>query len=209
MFDKVLPGNTKKYLALLEKGRILPPKTYLAGGTAVALQLGHRLSFDLDFFTPQKFKVEEVLRKLEKIEGFKIERTARGTILGSLPEVKFSLFYYQYPLIEKSLNYLGIKIASLKDLAATKIGAISSRGTRRDFIDIYYLLKTDSVGDLRESLELYQKRFRNLASIKFHILKSLTYFEDADKEKDPKMLDKDYSWSKVKKFLASEIRKLI
>lgn len=209
MFEQVLPGNTQKYLALLAEKNILPSKTYLAGGTAIALQLGHRISYDLDFFSCEEFKTEKVLEELKRIEGFKLDRTDWGTILGNFPNCKFSLFYYQYPLIEETKDYLGIKIAGLKDLAASKIGAISSRGTKRDFVDIYYILKNAKVGNLQDFLVYYDSRFKNLASQKIHILKSLQYFTDADQEEDPKMLVSDYSWEKVKQFLIFEVEKLV
>lgn len=209
MFDRALYGETKKYLAILVQEKILPIETYLAGGTAIALQLGHRISYDLDFFTPKEFKTEEVLEKLAKLENFKIDRTDWGTILGNFPTIKFSFFYYQYPLIGKTTDYLGIKIASLKDLAAGKIGAISSRGTKRDFIDLYHILQSGQAGNLQDFLTYYNQRFQNLASQKIHILKSLEYFADADKEEDPKMLIDDYSWETVKKTLRDEVKKLI
>jgi len=209
MFEQVLPGNTQKYLALLAEKNILPSKTYLGGGTAIALQLGHRISYDLDFFSYEEFKTEKVLEDLKRIEGFKLDRTDWGTILGSFPSCKFSLFYYQYPLTEEMKDYLGIKIAGLKDLVASKIGAISSRGTKRDFVDIFYILKKGNVGSLDDFQNYYNQRFQNLATQKIHILKSLEYFEDADKEEDPKMLVDDYSWGKVKKTLQEEVKKLI
>lgn len=209
MFEQSLFGDTKKYLAILVKEDILPEGTYLAGGTAIALQLGHRISYDLDFFTGENFEMEKILEKLSALENFKIDRTDWGTILGSFPNVKFSLFYYKYPLIENTIDFAGIKIASLQDLAASKIGAISSRGTKRDFVDIYYIIKNGNAGALREILDYYGQRFQNLASQKFHIIKSLTYFADADKEEDPKMLIADYSWEKVKESLTDEVRKLI
>lgn len=209
MFKQVLPGNTQKYLALLAEKNILPEKTYLAGGTAIALQLGHRISYDLDFFTYEEFKTEKVLEDLKKIEGFQLDRTDWGTILSNFPHCKFSLFYYQYPLAEEMKNYLGIKIAGLKDLAASKIGAISSRGTKRDFVDIFYILKQGNIGSLEDFLNYYNQRFQNLAAQKIHILKSLTYFLEADKEEDPKMLIEDYSWENVKTFIIEEAKKLI
>jgi len=209
MFEQVLPGNTQKYLALLAEKNILPEKTYLAGGTAIALQLGHRISYDLDFFSYEEFKTEKVLENLKRIDGFKLDRTDWGTILGNFPSCKFSLFYYQYPLTEELKDYLGTKIAGLKDLAASKIGAISSRGTKRDFVDIYYILKKGNVGSLDDFLNYYNQRFQNLAIQKVHILKSLEYFLDADKEEDPKMLVGDYSWENVKAFIGEEVKKLI
>jgi len=209
MFDEVLFGNTKKYLALLAEKEILPNQAYLAGGTAIALQLGHRISYDLDFFTPSQFQLEEILYKLKTLKEFKLDRTAWGTILGSFSDCKFSIFYYPYPLVEKPSRYLGLNVARAKDLAASKIGAISSRGTKRDFIDLYYLLQSGKVGNLEKCLTFYEKRFGNLSAMRFHILKSLTYFEDADQEKDPKMLVKDYSWREIKKYFSAEVKKLV
>lgn len=209
MFEQVLFGDTPKYLALLDKGNILPEGTYLGGGTAVALQLGHRISYDLDFFTPEEYKTEEVLEKLSKLENFKLDRTDWRTILGNFAGIKFSFFYYHYPLIESPTDFYGIKVASLKDLAASKIGAIASRGTKRDFTDLYYILKSKKAVDLKDFLAYYDQRFKNLASQRIHILKSLEYFEDADKEEDPKMLVNDYSWEKVKEFLKEESKKII
>ena len=219
MHSQVLTERTKNTLALLVASKILPVRAYLAGGTAIALHLGHRISLDLDFFTPQQFQTEEVLESLKKIQKFKLSKTDWGTILGDFPSVKFSLFYYQYPLIEKTVNYQGIAVAGLKDLITSKIGAISSRGTKRDFIDLYYILKENSarshllksgrVNSLEDCLAYYNQRFQNLAGQKVHILKSLTYFEDANKEEDPNMLVSDYSWGEVKKFLISEVEKLI
>lgn len=209
MFDRVLPKGTKKYLAILAKEKILPEKTYLGGGTAIALQLGHRISFDLDFFTPNEFNTDFVLANFRKIKEFKADRIDWGTILGHFSGCKFSLFYYPYRLLDKTSNFEGIEIASLKDLIASKISAISSRGTMRDFVDIYYLLKSGKFGMVKEFLSYYEKRFGNLASQKAHILKSLTYFADAEIDKDPHMLTGDFSWQKIKKFIENEVKEYV
>jgi hypothetical protein len=205
MFDKVITERTKSTLALLGKGDILK-NCYLAGGTAMALQFSHRLSFDLDFFTNVKFDRKLLIQKLEPFD-FKTDREAWGTILGKLGDTKFSLFYYQYPLVAKTLDYLGINLASSEDIAAMKIDAIGGRGTKRDFTDLYFLVK--KFGNLNILLDFYNQKYNKLEANRFHILKSLEYFADADKEEDPKMLISDYSWEKVKEYLTNEIRKLI
>jgi len=203
MFERVLFGKTKNILALLAKSHLLGD-AYLAGGTACALHLGHRISYDLDFFTLKKFKVLPLTKELEKIEGFKLERTAWGTILGKFNKIRFSLFYYSYPLLYPPKNFKGIKVADLKDIAAMKIVAISERGTKRDFIDLYTICHKIS---LRECLTLYNRKYRKLASNLFHVLKSLTYFEDAERDVMPKMLT-PLSWPEVKKFLEQEVKNL-
>jgi predicted nucleotidyltransferase component of viral defense system len=112
-------------------------------------------------------------------------------------------------LIENSIDFSGIKVASLRDLAASKIGAIASRGTKRDFTDLFYIFKSGKAGNLQDFLKYYDQRFKNLSNQKIHVLKSLTYFDDADKDEDPKMLVSDYSWNEVKKTLVKEVNKLI
>jgi hypothetical protein len=203
MFEKVLFGKSKNILALLVKSGFLED-AYLAGGTACALQLGHRISYDLDFFTQKKFKPLPLVKKLEKIEGFKLERTAWETILGRFDRIRFSLFYYSYPLLYSPKNFRGIKIADLRDIAAMKIVAISERGTKRDFIDLYAICHKIP---LQKCLTFYNRKYRKLASNLFHILKSLTYFEDAEGEVMPKMLI-PLSWEEVKKFFAQEVKNL-
>lgn len=205
MFDKVITERTKSSLALLGKEKILE-KCYMAGGTALALQIGHRLSFDLDFFSPVEFERKTVIQKMEPF-GFKVDREDWGTILGKLGDIKFSLFYYKYPLITQAMDYSGINLAGLQDIAAMKIDAIGGRGTKRDFTDLYFLVK--KLGDIQALLKFYDEKYQKFEANKFHILKSLTYFENADNEEDPKMLVSDYSWEEVKKYLIDEVRKLI
>lgn len=205
MFDQVITERTKSSLALLGKEKILE-KCYMAGGTALALQLGHRLSFDLDFFTPVEFERKELIQKMESF-GLKVDREDWGTILGKIGDIKFSLFHYQYPLVAQTIDYLGNNLASMQDIAAMKIDAIGGRGAKRDFTDLYFLIK--KLGDLQLLLKFYDEKYQKLTANKVHILKSLTYFDDADKEEDPKMLAPDYSWETVKKTLRDEVKKLI
>ena len=203
MFEKALLGKTKNILALLAKSHLLK-EAYLAGGTACALHLGHRISYDLDFFTAKKFRVSLLTKKIEKIEGFKLERTAWGTILGKFNKIRFSLFYYSYPLLYPPKNFRGIKVADLRDIAAMKIAAIAERGTKRDFIDLYVICQKMS---LEKTLSLYNQKYGKLASNLFHTIKSLTYFEDAEGDVMPKMLI-SFSWIDVKKFLEKEVKNL-
>lgn len=199
MFTKTLSQNAADALALLGKSQILKD-AYLAGGTACALQLGHRVSLDLDFFTNQEFNTDFVLDQLGKLPGFKLDQTEKWTILGSFPKVKFSYFYYPYPLIKKTSPFSEINRASLEDIAAMKIDAVSSRGTKRDFIDLYFLAKKFS---LQKMLEFYNQKYGKLSNNIAHILRSLNYFEDAEEQESPKMIEK-VSWEEIKKFFQDQ-----
>jgi predicted nucleotidyltransferase component of viral defense system len=207
MFEQALPKNAKGSLAILGESKLLE-NAYLAGGTALALQLGHRISVDFDFFTRKEFderKASESLAGLPVL--FKLERKEKNTILGFVGKTKFSLFFYDYPLLEKPKEFLGINIASLKDISAMKIAAICDRGTKRDFIDLYFILAKEKTVTLKEALCLFDEKFKLLRQNQTHILKSLTYFDDAEGTKVPKML-KSADWKEVKKFFEREVKRL-
>lgn len=206
MFKQVLSKPTRKLLALLGKDKLFK-EPYLAGGTALALQMGHRLSFDLDFYTKTKFKEPLVLKKLKSIGSFTESNLEWQTILGDFPQVKFSIFYYEYPLIKPCLKYSNINIASLEDISAMKIGAISSRGTQRDFIDLYYLC-TEKFS-LQEILGFYNQKYGNLSNLYPHIIKSLNYFIDADNDNRQLTMLVPYNWDKIKKYFLTEVPKLL
>lgn len=203
MFTKTLSQNAATALALLGKSGILQD-AYLAGGTACALQIGHRVSLDLDFFTEKEFDTEIVLKQLNQLSGFKLDQTEKWTILGSFPKVKFSYFYYRYPLIKKTTTFSKINIASLEDTAAMKIAAICDRGTKRDFIDLYFLAKKFS---LQQIFKFYDQKYAKLSNNIVHIMRSLDYFADAEPQNLPDMLKK-VSWEEVKKFFQDQTIKL-
>jgi len=203
MFEKAISKQTGENLGLLGKSKILS-NAYLVGGTALALQMGHRISYDLDFFTDKKFKAQVFLKKISQIKVYHHERVEWGTILGRLGSIKFSLFYYPYPLLEKPIKFKNIKIAKIADIAAMKTAAISERGTKRDFIDLYFILQKIT---LSEALNFYDRKYEKLSSNLIHIKKSLVYFEDAEKDPMPRMLI-SVSWQEVKKFFRKEIKKI-
>jgi predicted nucleotidyltransferase component of viral defense system len=205
VFEQVLPGNTKAILALLEKSKTIQ-KAYLAGGTALALQLRHRISYDLDFFTNEEFDEQMLLPEIEKTSDFQLEKIAWRTILGKFRDVKFSIFYYKYPILYPAKKFGVINIADILDIAAMKIAAIASRGTKRDFVDLYFICK--EVISLSDTIQLYDKKYQNLATTKVHIMKSIIYFDDAELDEMPKML-KPCKWEDVKKYFENEVKKLI
>lgn len=203
MFEQTINSSAKQSLAILGQKKILPD-AYLAGGTALALQIGHRISYDLDFFTPKPFDRRIIINQLQKF-NFQLEQESGGTILGKLAETKFSFFYYPYSLLYPTKDFLGVAIADLKDITAMKIDAISSRGTKRDFTDLYFLAKEFSISEM---LQFYDKKYSVLQPNKIHILKSLNYFVDADKDANPSMVVKNYSWLEIKNYFNQEVPKI-
>ena len=205
MFEETFVKGAKDILALLGRSGILQ-ETYLAGGTAAALQLGHRISVDFDFFTTKEFMPKEISATLSKLGSFDEEQESKGTILGKFEGINFSLFVYKYPLIFPALKYLSVNIADIRDIAAMKIDAIATRGAKRDFIDLYFICKSGY--QLTELLDFYDKKYKRLASNHIHIQKSLVFFNDAEHDEMPRML-KDVKWEKVEEFFEEEIKKTV
>ncbi len=201
MYLNTLLPLTAKLLNEL-KSSYLPEKSYLAGGTAIALQLGHRKSNDLDFFTPTKFS--EIAWEEKFKEELKLKTSQRDwqTIIGNIGSVKFSLFYYSHKLIEKLVSWNGIFLASLPDLAAIKLDTVISRGAKRDLIDIYFLTKKYSLPKL---FTFYEQKYGNFSDREIMIKKALVYFDDADRDEDPQMLV-NVGWKTVKKSLLDFVK---
>lgn len=205
MFTNSLPAPAQKSLAVLGKSSCLPPQTYLAGGSGLALYLGHRISVDFDFFTPQHFNQEVLAATLSQCGQFKTTSINPDTLLGVFDETKFSIFRYQYPLLFPTNDCQGIQVADKRDIAAMKIAALMDRGTKKDFIDLYFLAK-DGI-TLTDSLKLYDKKYGSLASNAYSILKSFTYFVDAEESEMPVMI-LPVTWETVKDYFETETKKL-
>ncbi len=201
MFDVVLLPETKNLLEEIT-AKELPQESYLAGGTAIALQLGHRRSADLDFFTPTEFIERQWEEKLKKNFGFKLLKRDWQTLTGYIDKVKLSLFFYKARQIAPKEFYGQIPIASLQDLAAIKLDTILGRGTKRDLIDIYFLSQRFTFSKL---LTFYQKKYGNLEEREIMLKKALVFFDDANKEEMPEMLV-DIKWKDVKNYFLSEVK---
>lgn len=205
MFEETLVKGTKDILALLGQSDILQ-KAYLAGGTAAVLQLGHRVSRNFVFFTIEEFIPKNFSDALSKLGSFDEEQAGKGTLIGIFEGIKFSLFMYNYPLIFPMLKYLSVSVADIRDIAAMKIDAIATRGAKRDFIDLYFICKSGYL--LADLLGFYDKKYRKLSSNLMHIKKSLVFFNDAEVDDTPVMLQ-EVSWNEVKKYFENEVRKLM
>ncbi len=204
MFEEVLVEGAKENLALLGRSGILSG-AYLAGGTAAALQLGHRVSVDFDFFTHEKFVPKTFSARLAKLGDFNEDQADKGTVLGEFKGIKFSIFIYDYPLIFSPLRYVSLDIADIRDIAAMKIDAIATRGARRDFVDLYFICKSGYT--MTDLIKFYDKKYGMLASNFVHIQKSLVFFNDSEAEEMPRML-KDITWENIKKYFEDEVKKI-
>jgi len=167
---------------------------YLAGGTCLALQLGHRQSIDFDFFIPSDFDTAVIIGYLTQLGSYQRENEEKNTINGSLNSVRISFFGYKYEIINGFKNFYNIRLAGMKDIAAMKLEAIAGRGSKKDFIDLYYLLQ---VYTLEEIFTFHEMKYGAGLSNQYHHLKSLVYFADAEDEAMPVMMN-SLQWNDVR-----------
>jgi len=204
MFEDILTEKGQSILEILKDQPIIG-QFYLAGGTGLALQLGHRRSLDLNFFTRTQFRTPELLPQIGKAGNVSLLREAKDTLTVEIAGTQLSFFRYVYRLLLPPIDFKGrLQIAQIPDIAAMKLTAISGRGSKKDFIDLFFVCKTFS---LKELLEFLAKKYDSPSYSEYHILKSLVYFADAEEEPMPEMLS-EVSWEEVKTFFQKEVKKL-
>jgi hypothetical protein len=181
--------STKQHEVLHRLGPIISEVGfYLGGGTALALNLGHRRSVDFDWFTGDR--IADPLRLAQHLRDAQVDfstgQIARGTLHGTIAGVRLSFLEYRYPLLQSTIPWprYYISLASLDDLACMKLSAIVQRGAKKDFVDVFALVKEHK--SLPELLNLYRRKYEtdDIA----HLLYALVYFDDADRERMPKLL---------------------
>ncbi len=206
MFVNVLSPTARQNLATIAN-TALARRFYLAGGTAVALHLGHRFSYDLDFFTPeQSFPADLPRRELGHRGDLAVTQEDAGTFLGTFNGIRISFFIYPYSLLETPVELEGVPIAGLPDLTAMKLDAISSRGRKRDFIDLYQICQ--DVFPIEQAIQHFEQKYTGVNYSMVHLLKSLAYFEDAGDDPMPQMLT-SLEWTDVRCFFEAETRRLM
>jgi hypothetical protein len=200
----VLPSHTKKALDFLSNEKWMKSSNlYLAGGTALALQVGNRKSFDLDFFSMKKFNEKKILENFLNNSDWLTEVEDRGTIYGKLLNSKISFIYYPFFIpVQDFVKYGAINMLNPIDIAVMKITALSQRGRKRDFFDLYWCAK--NLEPLEEIIKKLPKQYPTVAHDYHHLLKSMVYFEDAESDPEPEIFFKA-SWKEVKKFFEKEI----
>jgi len=201
MSEKIISEKTKENLEILKKAGLLDD-FYLVGGTGLALQLEHRISIDLDFFSQKEFDNQVLLQKIKKLGDFSLEKEAENTLTGIFNNTRITFLAYEYPRLFPCKEIHNIKIADTKDIACMKISAISSRGSKKDFIDLFFICRQSI--SLEEILKLFEKKYESIDYNMTHILKSLLYFKDAGEEPMPMMLI-PVEWGEVKDFFKQTI----
>lgn len=171
----------------------------LVGGTALALQIGHRISVDIDLFGKCEIEESEFVEILENYGHVNILKKSKNILICSIDAIKIDFVNYRYPLIKDFTTIDSIRLASKEDIAAMKLNAIAGRGSKKDFIDLYYLLK---IFTLEQMIEFYLQKFPD--GSEFMVRKSLSYFEDADNETSP-IIFENISWEEIKKSILKAI----
>jgi hypothetical protein len=197
LHKETVSNTTLELIEALQADNILQG-FLLVGGTALSLQIGHRISIDIDFFTQDDFDTRELLEYLEQTYAFQLQYMHKNTLKGIISGVFVDLLRHNYKLIDNPLTIENIKMASIKDIAAMKLNAIAGNGTRaKDFIDIYFLLKRHSFSEL---IDFYCTKYKSRND--FHIIKSLTYFNDIIVEDWPNMyLEKSLTIGEMQNFI--------
>ena len=202
MFYNILDDHRKQLLPLLAP---FQQNYYLAGGTALALQIGHRKSEDFDFFTSQPFSTTDLFNKVQKhlVKHLlvKIQDEENTLTIVVDDSIKVSFFTYQYPMLEPLIQETHVRIASIADIACMKLSTITSRAALKDYVDLYFILQGIS---LKELLEKSSKKHPtldiNLA------LKSLIYFDDVSMDPIDFMPNRAVSFDHMKTFLINEVK---
>lgn len=204
MFNEAINAQTKRVLEKISQSEITS-NFYLAGGTALAIQFGHRESIDLDWFSKNSFSNSQIKDVLSKLGKFELNSEDEGTIHGTLDDVKVSFLNYPYENIFPLISFQNIKLADERDIASMKIDAMSSRGSKKDFIDLYFLLKKYFISEL---FDFFENKYKNIHYNKLHILKSFAYFEVAEDEPMPKMIQ-EIKWEEVKAEISRKVKEYL
>jgi len=193
----------KSTLDLLKRLQKIPllSELRLVGGTALALQLGHRRSVDLDFFGQIDAEGLQIVDEMYNngLEDIVVIRDTRTIKIFTVNKIKVDIVSYRYKWLEPPIEIDNVKLADIKDIAAMKLAAVTNRGTKKDFIDIFFLLQQFTI---KQMMKLYEQKFTD-GSI-FNVIRSLTYFEDSESDIMPEMLI-PVDWLNVKQTIREAV----
>lgn len=202
---EVLGPPSLSVLERASEGRLLED-FYLAGGTGLALSLGHRKSDDLDFFSSRPFVAQDLLEMLgHRLGGVELRAAQRQTLHVRVRGAKVIFLGYRYPLLFPVARFGAVAVADPRDIACMKLSAIAGRGTRRDFLDLFAVARTHALSAL---LEMFERKYRAVPHSRLHLLKSLVYFDDAERDPVPQLLVSS-DWEEVKRFFVLQATRLV
>ncbi|HRZ29758.1 MAG TPA: nucleotidyl transferase AbiEii/AbiGii toxin family protein [Candidatus Paceibacterota bacterium] len=204
MFINILD---KKRIEILPKLKEFKKDFYLAGGTGLAFQLGHRDSIDFDLFCNKDLDNIKLFTKIQEVfKGYKIVKTQdeKNTLSITIDDnIKISFLSYKYKLVDKLIENEYFKIASILDIACMKLSAVLGRTTNKDYIDLYFILQKISLKEVLEKLKIKMPELsRGL------VLKSLVYFKDIRREKIKFKNNNNITFKMVQEFLVKEVDKI-
>ncbi|MBK0369628.1 nucleotidyl transferase AbiEii/AbiGii toxin family protein [Flavobacterium agrisoli] len=176
---------------------------YLVGGTSLSLQIGHRNSIDIDLFGNCEINQNEFIEKLKEYGDVIVIQSTKNILITEINGIKVDFVNYKYPLLSEPIIEDKIRMLSKIDISAMKLNAIAGRGSKKDFIDLFFLLNEFT---LKEIIAFYLQKYSD--GSEFMVQKSLTYFEDADDQLNPKMLHKSFNWEACKQKIIQEVLKL-
>lgn len=165
----------------------------LVGGTSMALQKGHRKSIDLDLFGSINAETFEINTELNELGSLTVLKNSKNIHVYLVNGIKVDIVQYPYAWLYPQIKADGLRLADCRDIAAMKLAAITGRGSKKDFIDLYFLLNNYTIAEM---LDYYLAKYPD-GSL-FLVLKSLVYFEDAEEDEMPNMLF-PIEWEKVKR----------
>lgn len=179
---------------------------YLAGGTALSLQLGHRQSVDLDLFSPTEDIPSIRARLEESLSALKPELSdaSWGNLVFTAKNVRVGFFGYGYALLKPLMEDENLRLASIEDIALMKMDALLSRANRKDFYDLYFISQKVP---LKSLLDLAPKKYPSVRDFEVQVTKRLVYFESADHDPDPTLLQ-PVSWDAVKNYFTEEAKSI-
>ena len=181
-------------------------KFYLAGGTALALQLGHRLSVDLDFFSPTEDipTLRPALEKTLALYSPILADSAWGNLVYLARNIRLGFYEYGYEMVAPLVEMQEARLAAVEDIALMKLDALLARSARKDFYDLYFICQKIP---LRMILAMAPRKYPSVRDFETQTVKRLVYFENADTDPDPKLL-LPISWQQVKDYYVQKSKEI-
>jgi len=199
LFYSTIDSKTLQLLKDLQQLEVF--KSFLlVGGTSLALQIGHRTSIDLDLFTSTSYDLSTIPEQIKHLGQIRITNQTPSVLNLYINDIKVDFVSYQYHFLNPCILKDGLRLASIPDIAAMKLAAITGRGSRKYFIDLYFILESFSLSEL---FDFYKTKFPDGSELL--VYKSLTYFDDAEIEPVPNMI-KTADWKDVKSKILAEVK---